>query len=93
MRKGKGYWEWITESDDEDKEVKNMEEDKLTKQEEMLQYVVLRHSTTCANEVRQAAARSRKKDLPTPDHALINYEPFRKAFYNPPVEALEMDEE
>ena len=31
--------------------------------------------------------------MPTPDHANIDYEPFRKAFYSAPVEALEMTEE
>ncbi len=40
-----------------------------------------------------AASKSRKKDLPTPDHSQIDYEPFRKAFYAAPVEVLEMDEE
>ena len=42
---------------------------------------------------RMAASKSRKKDLPTPDHSKIEYEPFRKAFYSAPVEVLEMDEE
>jgi ATP-dependent RNA helicase DDX46/PRP5 len=65
------------ESDDEP-EVRDKQEDSLAKQEEMLQL---------------AASKSRKKDLPTPDHSKIHYEPFRKAFYNPPIEALEMDEE
>jgi ATP-dependent RNA helicase DDX46/PRP5 len=65
------------ESDDEP-EMRNKQEDDLARQEEMLQ---------------QAASKSRKKDLPTPDHSKIDYEPFRKAFYNPPVEAMEMDEE
>lgn len=42
---------------------------------------------------RLAASKSRKKDLPTPDHASINYEAFRKSFYTAPVEVLDMDEE
>jgi ATP-dependent RNA helicase DDX46/PRP5 len=42
---------------------------------------------------RQAASKSRKKDLPPPDHTKIAYEPFRKAFYSAPVEVLDMDEE
>lgn len=42
---------------------------------------------------RLAASKSRKKDLPTPDHSKIDYKPFRKAFYSAPVEALEMTEE
>jgi hypothetical protein len=42
---------------------------------------------------RAAASKTRKKDLPTPDHANIDYEPFRKAFYTAPTEVLDMDEE
>ncbi len=42
---------------------------------------------------RLAASKSRKKDLPAPDHSKIQYEPFRKKFYYPPVEATEMTEE
>ncbi|OCF35417.1 pre-mRNA-processing ATP-dependent RNA helicase PRP5 [Kwoniella heveanensis BCC8398] len=67
------------ESDGEDEEQnKAAEEDKLAQAEALLQ---------------QAAAKTRKKDLPTPDHSKIDYEPFRKAFYNPPIEVQEMDEE
>ncbi|OXG32321.1 pre-mRNA-processing ATP-dependent RNA helicase PRP5 [Cryptococcus neoformans Ze90-1] len=64
-------------SDDED-QGKIVEKDKLAEAEALLQ---------------QAAAKSRKKDLPPPDHSKIDYEPFRKAFYVPPVEVMEMDEE
>lgn len=46
-----------------------------------------------AKPFRLAASKSRKKDLPTPDHSKIDYEPFRKAFYTAPVEVQEMDEE
>ncbi|WWD15835.1 pre-mRNA-processing ATP-dependent RNA helicase PRP5 [Kwoniella shandongensis] len=65
------------ESDNEE-EVKVATEDKLAEAEALLQ---------------QAAAKSRKKDLPTPDHSKIDYEPFQKAFYHPPLEVMEMDEE
>ncbi|WVF72281.1 pre-mRNA-processing ATP-dependent RNA helicase PRP5 [Kwoniella sp. CBS 6097] len=61
-----------------EEEEKAAEEDKLAQAEALLQ---------------QAAAKTRKKDLPTPDHSKIDYEPFRKAFYNPPIEVQEMDEE
>ncbi|KAK8869889.1 pre-mRNA-processing ATP-dependent RNA helicase PRP5 [Kwoniella newhampshirensis] len=69
-----------TAGDDSDgeEEVKVVAEDKLAEAEALLQ---------------QAAAKSRKKDLPTPDHSKIDYEPFRKAFYHPPLEVVEMDEE
>ncbi|WVQ78009.1 pre-mRNA-processing ATP-dependent RNA helicase PRP5 [Cryptococcus sp. DSM 104549] len=63
---------------DEEEEVQVSAEDKLAEAEALLQ---------------QAAAKSRKKDLPAPDHSKIDYEPFRKAFYVPPVEIQEMDDE
>lgn len=67
------------DSDGEDEEtVRNRAEEELSKAEAMLQ---------------QAASKSRKKDLPTPDHASIDYEPFRKNFYTVPEEAAIMDEE
>jgi ATP-dependent RNA helicase DDX46/PRP5 len=67
------------ESDGEDEEtVRNRAEEELSKAEAMLQ---------------QAASKSRKKDLPTPDHDNIDYEPFRKNFYTVPEEAAVMDEE
>ncbi|WVN85262.1 pre-mRNA-processing ATP-dependent RNA helicase PRP5 [Cryptococcus depauperatus CBS 7841] len=66
------------EDSDEEHLVKSVEKDKLAEAEALLQ---------------QAAAKSRKKDLPPPDHEKIKYEPFRKAFYVPPVEVSEMDEE
>nr|XP_018263937.1 pre-mRNA-processing ATP-dependent RNA helicase PRP5 [Kwoniella dejecticola CBS 10117]OBR86095.1 pre-mRNA-processing ATP-dependent RNA helicase PRP5 [Kwoniella dejecticola CBS 10117] len=65
------------DSDNEEEE-KVKVEDKLAEAEALLQ---------------QAASKSRKKDLPPPDHSKIDYEPFRKAFYNPPSEVLDMDEE
>ncbi|WVR05097.1 pre-mRNA-processing ATP-dependent RNA helicase PRP5 [Kwoniella sp. DSM 27419] len=65
------------DSDGDDQPEVNTE-DKLAEAEALLQ---------------QAAAKTRKKDLPTPDHSKIDYEPFRKAFYNPPIEVQEMDEE
>ncbi|BEI91301.1 uncharacterized protein CcaverHIS019_0401210 [Cutaneotrichosporon cavernicola] len=69
----------MDESDGEDEEtVRNRAEEELSKAEAMLQ---------------QAASKSRKKDLPTPDHDNIDYEPFRKNFYTVPEEAAVMDEE
>lgn len=65
------------ESDDE-VEVRNSAAEGLAKAEALLQ---------------AAASKSRKKDLPTPDHSLIDYEPFRKNFYTAPVEVADMDEE
>lgn len=66
------------DEEEEEQEVKNVAEQKLQEAEALLA---------------TAASRSRKKDLPPPDHSKIAYEPFRKAFYNAPVEAVEMDEE
>ena len=66
------------DEEEEEQEVKNVAEQKLQEAEALLA---------------TAASRSRKKDLPPPDHSKITYEPFRKAFYNAPVEAVEMDEE
>lgn len=65
------------DSDDET-EVKNKAEEELAKAEALLQL---------------AASKTRKKDLPTPDHATIEYEPFQKNFYRAPFEATEMTEE
>ncbi|OCF55316.1 pre-mRNA-processing ATP-dependent RNA helicase PRP5 [Kwoniella mangroviensis CBS 10435] len=62
----------------------NEEEDKVKVEDKLAEAEAL---------LQQAAAKSRKKDLPPPDHSKIDYEPFRKAFYNPPPEVLEMDEE
>lgn len=66
------------DEEDEEKEVKNVAEQKLQEAEALLAV---------------AASRSRKKDLPPPDHSKIKYEPFRKAFYSAPLEVMEMDEE
>ncbi|RSH78306.1 pre-mRNA processing RNA-helicase [Apiotrichum porosum] len=66
------------DSEDDEPEIKNKAEEDLAKAEALLA---------------MAASKSRKKDLPTPDHSLIDYEPFQKAFYNPPVEAAEMTDE
>lgn len=38
-------------------------------------------------------ARTKKKDLPTVNHAKMNYEPFRKKFYTEPAELAAMTEE
>lgn len=72
-----GLLELDDDGDNED-EVKNKAEEELNKAEALLQ---------------MAASKSRKKDLPTPDHSKIEYEPFRKSFYSAPVEVLDMDEE
>jgi ATP-dependent RNA helicase DDX46/PRP5 len=66
------------DEEDEDKEIQNVAEQKLQEAEALLAI---------------AASRSRKKDLPPPDHSKIKYEPFRKAFYSAPIEVMEMDEE
>lgn len=38
-------------------------------------------------------AKTKKKDIPTVNHAKINYEPFRKSFYHEPSELAELTEE
>ncbi|CEH16015.1 p-loop containing nucleoside triphosphate hydrolase protein [Ceraceosorus bombacis] len=40
-----------------------------------------------------AAAKIKKKEMPAVDHAKMQYEPFRKAFYHPPSEIEEMTED
>lgn len=40
-----------------------------------------------------AAKKAKKKDIPTVDHSKITYEPFRKAFYHPPPDIVDMTEE
>ncbi len=39
------------------------------------------------------ASKKKKKDLPTVNHAKLNYRPFRKSFYHEPSELAEMTEE
>ncbi|KAL8849903.1 MAG: hypothetical protein Q9221_005122 [Calogaya cf. arnoldii] len=39
------------------------------------------------------ASKKKKKDLPTVNHAKLNYQPFRKNFYHEPSEMTEMTEE
>ncbi|KAL8761150.1 MAG: hypothetical protein Q9184_002704 [Pyrenodesmia sp. 2 TL-2023] len=39
------------------------------------------------------ASKKKKKDLPTVNHAKLNYRPFRKSFYHEPSELTEMTEE
>ncbi|KAI4101780.1 MAG: hypothetical protein L6R37_004757 [Teloschistes peruensis] len=39
------------------------------------------------------ASKKKKKDLPTVNHAKLNYQPFRKNFYHEPLELNEMTEE
>ena len=40
-----------------------------------------------------AAAKNRRKELPTVDHSVVTYEPFRKAFYTPPYEVTQMTDD
>ncbi|SPO22508.1 related to RNA helicase [Ustilago trichophora] len=40
-----------------------------------------------------AAKKVKKKELPTVDHASVDYEPFRKVFYHPPAEIQDMSDE
>ncbi|CDR87682.1 related to RNA helicase [Sporisorium scitamineum] len=40
-----------------------------------------------------AAKKIKKKELTTVDHTTVDYEPFRKEFYNPPAEIQDMSEE
>ncbi|KAI0321849.1 P-loop containing nucleoside triphosphate hydrolase protein [Amylostereum chailletii] len=40
-----------------------------------------------------AAKKARKKDLAATDHSRMNYEPFRKEFYNPPPDVAAMTDE
>ncbi|KAL7423892.1 pre-mRNA processing RNA-helicase [Cryptotrichosporon argae] len=71
----------LLDDDDDDADgvdVKNKAEEDLAKAEALLAL---------------AATKSRKKDLPTPDHAKMDYEPFQKAFYRAPVEVTAMSEE
>ncbi|RXK38314.1 pre-mRNA-processing ATP-dependent RNA helicase PRP5 [Tremella mesenterica] len=77
-RLGLGVTALEPESEDDEPEIKSKAQEEMEKAEALLQL---------------AASKSRKKDLPPPDHSKIDYEPFRKAFYNPPVEVLEMNEE
>ncbi|KAI4237498.1 MAG: hypothetical protein LQ352_007938, partial [Teloschistes flavicans] len=39
------------------------------------------------------ASKKKKKDLPTVNHAKLNYQPFRKSFYHEPLDLSEMTEE
>ena len=40
-----------------------------------------------------ASKKKKKKELPTVNHAKLNYKPFRKSFYHEPLELAEMTEE
>lgn len=40
-----------------------------------------------------AASKVKRKEMPTIDHSIVEYEPFRKAFYHPPAEIDDMSEE
>lgn len=53
-----------------------------------------RHGPLSAEEILALAAKkARKKDLPTPAHDKIAYEPFRKAFYVPSQDVVDMSED
>ncbi|KAI9686016.1 MAG: pre-mRNA processing RNA-helicase [Bathelium mastoideum] len=45
------------------------------------------------DDVMANVAKKKKKDMPTVNHAKMNYEPFRKKFYTEPTELAEMTEE
>ncbi|KAF7719338.1 DEAD box Pre-mRNA-processing ATP-dependent RNA helicase, prp5 subfamily [Penicillium ucsense] len=46
-----------------------------------------------ADDVLAMASKKKKKEIPTIDHAKVDYEPFRKNFYNEPSHLAEMTEE
>lgn len=46
-----------------------------------------------ADDVLAMASKKKKKDIPAVDHAKVEYEPFRKKFYNEPSHLAEMSEE
>lgn len=46
-----------------------------------------------ADDVLAMASKKKKKEIPTVDHAKVEYEPFRKAFYNEPAHLSDMTEE
>ncbi|KAK4687220.1 ATP-dependent RNA helicase DDX46/PRP5, partial [Tremellales sp. Uapishka_1] len=66
------------EEEEEETEVKNKLEEELASKEALLA---------------MAASKSRKKDLPAPDHDSIDYEPFKKNFYSAPMEVEDMTDE
>ena len=45
------------------------------------------------DDILAMASKRKKKDLPTVNHAKMNYQPFRKGFYHEPSELSEMTEE
>ncbi|EON61350.1 hypothetical protein W97_00564 [Coniosporium apollinis CBS 100218] len=45
------------------------------------------------DDILAMASKRKKKDIPTINHAKMNYEPFRKSFYNEPTELVDMTEE
>lgn len=45
------------------------------------------------DDILAMAAKRKKKDVPTVNHAQIEYEPFRRSFYTEPVELAEMSQE
>lgn len=45
------------------------------------------------DDILAMASKRKKKDIPTVNHAKMNYEPFRKSFYNEPTELADMTEE
>ncbi|KAI2790180.1 Pre-mRNA-processing ATP-dependent RNA helicase prp5 [Penicillium oxalicum] len=46
-----------------------------------------------AEDVLALASKKKKKEIPTVDHAKVEYEPFRKSFYNEPSHLADMTEE
>jgi ATP-dependent RNA helicase DDX46/PRP5 len=45
------------------------------------------------NDILAIASKKKKKDIPTVNHAKINYEPFRRNFYSEPVDMADYTEE
>ena len=49
--------------------------------------------TADTEDILAMASKRKKKDLPTVNHAKMNYQPFRKSFYHEPSELIEMTDE
>jgi ATP-dependent RNA helicase DDX46/PRP5 len=45
-----------------------------------------------ADDILAMASKKKKRDMPTTDHAKMDYEPFRKNFYSEPADMLDMTE-
>ena len=45
------------------------------------------------DDILAMASKKKKKDIPSVNHAKMNYEPYRKSFYSEPIELAELTEE